>query len=81
MVLLLLGGGLCIVASSQMTVVLFGRYLKRGVNDSGCVANEVETEQVVNVGYDWRTGFPTVASHVQVCEALKSALPGCLPGV
>ena len=42
------------------------RYRKRGVNDAGRVANEVEIEQVVDAGFDWRTGFPLLASLVQV---------------
>ena len=41
------------------------RYRKRGVSDTGRVANEVEVEQVVDAGFDWRTGFPLVASLVQ----------------
>ena len=41
------------------------RYRKRGVSDAGRVANEVEVEQVVDAGFDWRTGFPLVASLVQ----------------
>jgi len=36
------------------------------VNDAGRVANEVEIEQVVDAGFDWRTGFPLLASLVQV---------------
>ncbi|XP_078447269.1 phosphoinositide phosphatase family protein isoform X3 [Wolffia australiana] len=31
----------------HLTLVLFLGYLKRGVNDRGCVANDVETEQIV----------------------------------
>ncbi|KAK9915535.1 hypothetical protein WJX75_000406 [Coccomyxa subellipsoidea] len=42
------------------------RYRKRGVNDAGRVANEVEIEQVVDAGFDWRTGFPLLASLVQI---------------
>ncbi|CAL5218518.1 g205 [Coccomyxa viridis] len=42
------------------------RYRKRGVNDAGRVANEVEIEQVVDAGFDWRTGFPLLASLVQM---------------
>lgn len=45
---------------------LASRYRKRGVNDAGRVANEVEIEQVVDAGFDWRTGFPLLASLVQV---------------
>ena len=36
------------------------------MNDAGRVANEVEIEQVVDAGFDWRTGFPLLASLVQV---------------
>ena len=49
------------------------RYRKRGVNDAGRVANEVEIEQVVDAGFDWRTGFPLLASLVQVCTHLPKA--------
>jgi hypothetical protein len=45
------------------------RYRKRGVSDTGRVANEVEVEQVVDAGFDWRTGFPLVASLVQARAA------------
>ena len=45
------------------------RYRKRGVNDAGRVANEVEIEQVVDAGFDWRTGFPLLASLVQVLSS------------
>ena len=45
------------------------RYRKRGVNDAGRVANEVEIEQVVDAGFDWRTGFPLLASLVQACPS------------
>lgn len=40
------------------------------MNDAGRVANEVEIEQVVDAGYDWRTGFPLLASLVQVSFVL-----------
>lgn len=51
------------------------RYRRRGVNDSGHVANHVETEQIVSVGQDWRTGFPVVSSVVQVqaCARVRAA--------
>ncbi|GAB4817891.1 hypothetical protein N2152v2_004937 [Parachlorella kessleri] len=42
------------------------RYRKRGVNDAGFVANDVEVEQVVEAGTDWRTGEPLISSVVQV---------------
>ncbi|GIL71181.1 hypothetical protein Vretifemale_1790 [Volvox reticuliferus] len=42
------------------------RYRKRGINDGGKVANEVETEQVVDVGIDYRTRTPLLSSVVQV---------------
>jgi hypothetical protein len=42
------------------------RYRKRGINDEGDVANEVETEQVVDAGTDWATGGPLLASVVQL---------------
>lgn len=42
------------------------RYLKRGVNDFGHVANEVETEQIVDAGRPYRNGAPRAASAVQV---------------
>ncbi|KAL0908426.1 hypothetical protein M5K25_022920 [Dendrobium thyrsiflorum] len=38
------------------------RYLKRGVNDNGCVANDVETEQIVFE--DVPTGTPTQISSI-----------------
>jgi phosphatidylinositol 3,5-bisphosphate 5-phosphatase len=43
------------------------RYRKRGVNDQGRVANDVETEQIVAAGFDWRTNEPILSSVVQVC--------------
>lgn len=42
------------------------RYLKRGVNFKGQVANDVETEQLVDAGLDRRSGLPELASIVQV---------------
>jgi hypothetical protein len=42
------------------------RYRKRGINDEGRVANEVETEQIVDAGTDWRTGGPLLSSVVQL---------------
>ena len=50
----------------QVLRAFLSRYRKRGVNDAGRVANEVEIEQVVDAGFDWRTGFPLLASLVQV---------------
>ena len=52
------------------------RYRKRGVNDAGRVANEVEIEQVVDAGFDWRTGFPLLASLVQASLSSTAACPG-----
>jgi hypothetical protein len=37
-----------LAGTSSITVTGEGRYLKRGVNDKGRVANDVETEQVVS---------------------------------
>ena len=62
------------------------RYRKRGVNDAGRVANEVEIEQVVDAGFDWRTGFPLLGSLVQVRGGPRHPVgkacclisPGCL---
>lgn len=42
------------------------RYLKRGVNDKGRVANEVETEQIVVNGTGVGPGFGQISSVVQV---------------
>lgn len=42
------------------------RYRKRGLSDSGHVANEVETEQIVEAGKDHKTGRPLRASVVQL---------------
>lgn len=42
------------------------RYRKRGINDQGRVANEVETEQIVDAGIDWRSRQPVWSSVVQV---------------
>ncbi|KAL4430910.1 hypothetical protein ABPG75_006166 [Micractinium tetrahymenae] len=42
------------------------RYLKRGVTDSGYCANDVEVEQVVEAGMDWKSGQPLLSSVVQV---------------
>ncbi|PNG99027.1 Polyphosphoinositide phosphatase, partial [Tetrabaena socialis] len=41
------------------------RFRKRGLNDGGKVANEVETEQVVDAGTDYRTRTPLLSSVVQ----------------
>jgi len=54
------------------------RYRKRGVSDTGRVANEVEVEQVVDAGFDWRTGFPLVASLVQARAAPPRPAPSRL---
>lgn len=42
------------------------RYLKRGVNDFGHVANDVETEQIVDSGGDWDYAPLRLSSFVQV---------------
>lgn len=42
------------------------RYRKRGVSDAGHVANEVETEQIIDVGAAVPNGPPRIASSVQV---------------
>ena len=42
------------------------RYRKRGVNFKGQVANDVETEQLIDAGIHRRTGMPELASCVQV---------------
>ncbi|KIZ00821.1 hypothetical protein MNEG_7144 [Monoraphidium neglectum] len=42
------------------------RYRKRGINDQGFVANEVETEQIVDAGVDWATGQLLWSSVVQL---------------
>ena len=48
------------------------------MNDAGRVANEVEIEQVVDAGFDWRTGFPLLASLVQVAIIRGTAYLACL---
>lgn len=57
------------------------RYRKRGVSDAGRVANEVEVEQVVDAGFDWRTGFPLVASLVQARPCPHACARPVCPGV
>jgi hypothetical protein len=42
------------------------RFRKRGVSSQGFVANEVETEQIVDAGIDWATGQPLWSAMVQV---------------
>lgn len=42
------------------------RYLKRGINQLGWVANEVETEQIVSLQNLNQSGVPSLASIVQV---------------
>ena len=42
------------------------RYRKRGVNDQGQVANDVEIEQLVCTGYDAQSGRALISSVVQV---------------
>lgn len=48
------------------------RYRKRGVNFKGQVANDVETEQLVDAGLDRRSGLPELASIVQVGPGLSA---------
>ena len=48
-----LGRGVSIVLIARRSRYFAGtRYLKRGVNDQGHVANEVETEQVLRFGVE-----------------------------
>lgn len=47
------------------------RYLKRGINQLGWVANEVETEQIVSLQTLNQSGVPALASIVQVSPALS----------
>ncbi|GAX80914.1 hypothetical protein CEUSTIGMA_g8349.t1 [Chlamydomonas eustigma] len=47
------------------------RYKKRGLNAQGKVANEVETEQIVEAGLDYRSGKPLITSLVQ----LRGSIP------
>eukprot|EP00878_Enallax_costatus_P019817 GHUV01020920.1.p1 GENE.GHUV01020920.1~~GHUV01020920.1.p1 ORF type:complete len:519 (+),score=162.58 GHUV01020920.1:114-1559(+) len=42
------------------------RFRKRGLSAQGFVANEVETEQIIDAGIDWATGQPLWAAMVQV---------------
>lgn len=49
------------------------RYRKRGIHLQGHVANDVETEQIAFMGFDWRSGYPVVSSAVQVCQACSQA--------
>ncbi|KAF6261283.1 SAC domain-containing protein [Scenedesmus sp. NREL 46B-D3] len=42
------------------------RFRKRGLSSQGFVANEVETEQIVDAGIDWATGQPLWSAMVQV---------------
>ncbi|KAL4859481.1 Phosphoinositide phosphatase SAC1 [Chlorella vulgaris] len=42
------------------------RYLKRGVTGQGYCANDVEVEQVLEAGMDWKSGLPLISSVVQV---------------
>jgi len=46
------------------------------------VANEVETEQILDAGVDYRTGLPLISSLVQASRGLgsaRSAPPASLP--
>ena len=47
------------------------RYRKRGVNDKGQVANDVETEQMLHAGQDRRTGMPLLSSAVQASSKAR----------
>eukprot|EP00803_Ostreobium_quekettii_P002349 evm.model.scf_47.9 EVM.evm.TU.scf_47.9 scf_47:105431-123826(-) len=47
------------------------RYLKRGINNKGWVANEVETEQIVSLGIDSSSCSPSLSSVVQ----LRGSIP------
>ena len=51
------------------------RYRKRGVNDQGQVANDVEIEQLVCTGYNRETGQALMSSVVQVCAGLIPTVP------
>ncbi|WIA12381.1 hypothetical protein OEZ85_012427 [Tetradesmus obliquus] len=42
------------------------RFRKRGLSSAGFVANEVESEQIVDAGIDWATGQPLWSAMVQV---------------
>jgi hypothetical protein len=42
------------------------RFRKRGLSSQGFVANEVETEQIVDAGIDWATGQLLWSAMVQV---------------
>lgn len=50
------------------------RYRKRGVNDQGQVANDVEIEQLVCTGYDAQSGRALISSVVQVSPAHEQQL-------
>lgn len=61
----------CIIISRRARTFAGTRYLKRGINDQGNVANEVETEQIL---WDRVGGHPIdgqFASHVQ----LRASIP------
>ena len=51
------------------------RYRKRGVNDKGQVANDVETEQMLHAGQDRRTGMPLLSSAVQASSKAVMLVP------
>lgn len=53
------------------------RYLKRGVTDAGFCANDVEVEQVVEAGMDWKSGQPLLSSVVQVRAWAHSGQLAC----
>eukprot|EP00891_Asterochloris_glomerata_P001020 jgi/Astpho2/1020/e_gw1.00016.22.1_t len=59
----LLGQTLTLTVVSRRSKHFAGtRYRKRGVNDKGQVANDVETEQILHAGQDRRTGMPLLSS-------------------
>eukprot|EP00210_Caulerpa_lentillifera_P008438 g8050.t1 len=47
------------------------RYLKRGINQQGWVANEVETEQIISLHHRRQSGIPSLSSMVQ----LRGSIP------
>lgn len=54
------------------------RFKKRGLSEAGYVANEVETEQIIDAGIDFKSGLPLLSSMVQVSvtpPTLTNSLP------
>jgi hypothetical protein len=45
-----------------------------GLSSQGFVANEVETEQIVDAGIDWATGQPLWSAMVQVGDSCSGVL-------